>query len=94
MYRTFTLSMTAYNHASMNKTHLLDKKVSFRLIGAPSINIGVVQSIESDGFWIQSPQLINELQQDRSWGPAVAQIQIPVLFVPTSSLVYLIAAKD
>jgi len=78
----------------IDKAHLRDKQVAFRLVGSTRVNIGVVQYVEDDGFWIESPQFVGELQQDLGWGPAVHQIQTPVFFVPTASLMFLIAAKE
>ena len=78
----------------IDKAHLQDKRVAFRLVGSNRVHSGVVKLAESDGFWIESEQVLGELQQDHGWGPAVAQIQTPVLFVPTSSLMFLVATQE
>ncbi len=80
--------------ASMiDKAHLRDKQVVFRLLNA-EVYSGVVRFVEDDGFWIESPSLIGEMVADQAWKTPVGSIQTPVLFVPTSSLMYLIAAKE
>jgi hypothetical protein len=78
----------------IDKEHLRDKEVVFRLIHSDRIYSGFILNVESDGFWIEAPHLIGEMQQDRGWGPVVGPIQTPVLFVPTSSLLYLITSKE
>ena len=80
--------------AMIDKAHLRDKQVAFRLVGSTRVHIGIVRLVESDGFWIESPHLQGELQQDAVWAPAIATIQSPVLFVPTSSLMFLIAPNE
>ena len=80
--------------AMIDKGRLNDKQVAFRIVGSDLIHIGVVKSVENDGFWIDSPQFIEQMQADRYWGPTVAQIGTPVFFVPTSSLMFLIATQE
>jgi hypothetical protein len=79
--------------AMIDKAHLRDKQVLFRLLNA-EVYSGVVRFVENDGFWIESPSLIGQMYADQAWKPEVERIQDPVLFVPTSSLIYLIAAKE
>jgi hypothetical protein len=78
----------------IDKAHLRDKEVVFRLVDSDRIYRGFVRNVESDGVWIETPHLIGEMQQDRGWGPVVGPIQTPILFVPTSSLLYLIASEE
>jgi ferredoxin-fold anticodon binding domain-containing protein len=78
----------------IDKKHLQDKRVAFRLIDSNRIHIGVVKVVEDDGFWIDSAPMIGEMLEDSSWKRAVSEIQKPVLFVPTSSLMFLIAAQE
>jgi hypothetical protein len=78
----------------IDKAHLRDKPVVFRLFNSAMIYSGVVRFGEDDGFWIESPPLIGQLYADQAWSTPVERIQDPVLFVPTSSLMYLIAAKE
>ncbi|PYX63693.1 MAG: hypothetical protein DMG74_15975 [Acidobacteria bacterium] len=78
----------------IDKEHLRNKQVAFRLLNSNRVNIGVVLHAENDGFWIDSPHLVGELQQDLGWGQTVTQIQTPVLFVPTSSLMFLLATQE
>ncbi len=79
--------------AMIDKAHLRDKQVVFRLLNA-GVYSGVVRYVEDDGFWIESPSLIGEMTADRAWTSHVDRIQTPVLFVPTSSLMYLIATQE
>jgi hypothetical protein len=55
-----------------------------------------VRYVEDDGsgFWIESPKLIGEILRDSAWKDEVEGVKIPVLFVPTSSLLYLIAGAE
>ena len=48
----------------IDKEHLRNKQVAFRLLNSNRVNIGVVLHAENDGFWIDSPHLVGELQQD------------------------------
>jgi hypothetical protein len=78
----------------IDKGRLNDRQVAFRFVGSDLVHIGVVRSVENDGFWIESPEFIAQMQADRYWGPTVAQIRTPVLFVPTSSLMFLIVTQE
>jgi hypothetical protein len=78
----------------IDKDHLRDKQVLFKLVGIPVIYAGVVRCIEGDGLWIEAPSLINEMLRDAARKSLTEKIQAPILFVPTASLVYLIAAKE
>jgi hypothetical protein len=80
----------------IDKAHLQDKQVAFRLVGLNRINVGIVRVVETDGsgFWIEAPQLLSEWQQDSAWAETVSKIQTPVLFVPTSSLMFLVATQE
>jgi hypothetical protein len=73
---------------------LHDKPVLFRVAGIPIVYAGVVRLLESDGFWIEAPSFIDEMQRDSAWKPLFDNIHAPILFVPTANLVYLIAAKE
>ena len=78
----------------IDKAHLRDKQVVFRLLNAGDVYSGVVRFVEDDGFWIESPPLIGQISANAAWTPHVEHIQAPVVFVPTSSLMYLIAAQE
>ena len=81
--------------AVMNdKTHLRDKAVVFRFVNSAGVYAGVVKLVETDGFWIESPALIEQMRNDAAWKAEVQQIDAPVFFVPTSSLMYVIVAKE
>jgi hypothetical protein len=38
----------------LDKPHLRNEKVVFRMVGSSVVNTGAVINIEDDGFWIQS----------------------------------------
>jgi hypothetical protein len=78
----------------IDKDHLRDKQVLFKLAGIPVIYAGVVRYVEGDGLWVEAPSLIGEMLRDAAWKSLAEKIQVPILFVPTASLVYLIAAKE
>jgi len=82
--------------AMIDKAHLIDKHILFRLQTIPNaIYGGIVRGVEADGFWIEAPALTGEMRRDAAWGHVVEQFQDPsVLFVPTTSLMLLIAAKE
>jgi len=76
------------------KTRLRNKRVIFRLKTIPTIYSGTVQRLEDDGVWIDAPDFFSELQKDAAWAVLAREIQEPLLFVPMSSLLYLMTAKD
>jgi hypothetical protein len=79
----------------IDRFHLPDKKVAFRLVGSNRIHIGIVKLIEKDGgLWIESPPLIGELLMDEASKRTVGEIQKPIVFVPFSSLMFLIATQE
>ena len=82
--------------AMIDKAHLIDKHILFRLQTIPNaIYGGIVRGVEADGFWIEAPALTGEMRRDAAWGHVVEQFQDPsLLFVPTTSLMLLIAAKE
>jgi len=77
-----------------DKAHLRDKEVVFRFLNSAGVYAGVVKLVEADGFWIESPALIEQMRDDAAWKPEVQPIDAPVFFVPTSSLMYLIVAQE
>jgi hypothetical protein len=80
--------------AMIDKAHLCDKKVIFRFRDEVQVYAGVVKVVESNGFWIESPQLIGQMAADSAWKRHVEQVRDPVLFVPTSSLMFLITTQE
>jgi hypothetical protein len=78
----------------IDKAHLRDKQVVFRLLNAREVYSGVVRFVEDDGFWIESPPLIGQISAEEAWTPHVKHTQAPIVFVPTSSLMYLIATQE
>ena len=78
----------------VNKHGLLNRQIVFRLTAIPGVYSGEVRLVEDDGFWIESSSLVSEMRSDKAWGVLLAKTQDPVLFVPMTSLLYLIAAKE
>jgi hypothetical protein len=77
----------------IDKAHLRDKDVAFRIRCVKKMVHGTVRNVEDDGFWIFAPELLAELRGE-GWTTMVGQIESPVLFVPTASLEFLIAADE
>jgi hypothetical protein len=78
----------------IDKGHLCNKPVVFRLRDHDAVYSGKVVSVESDGFWIESPGLIGQMKEDVAWNAQAGTIPSPVIFVPIPSLVYLIAENE
>jgi len=79
----------------IDKAHLVDKHILFQLHTMNAVYGGIVRGVEADGFWIEAPALTGEMRRDAAWGHVVEQFREPsVLFVPTASLKFLIAAKE
>ncbi len=83
----------------IDKAHLRDRQVLFRLTSHCSIYAGIVKFVEDDGFWIDAPDLLTEIAHDKAWKSAYlhfagSQSRAPVLFVPTANLQLLIAALE
>ena len=77
--------------------HLQDKQVSFRLISSGKVFSGVVRLVEKGaGLWIESSTLTAELGQDVASKHVIQNLgtKTPIFFVPLSSLMFLIAAKE
>ncbi|PYX96168.1 MAG: hypothetical protein DMG71_06810 [Acidobacteria bacterium] len=77
----------------IDKQHLRDKDVAFRIRCVKKIVHGTVRNVENDGFWIVAPELLAELRGE-GWTATVGQAENPVLFVPTASLEFLIASDQ
>ncbi len=83
----------------IDKAHLRDKQVLFRLMSHSSMYVGIVKFVEDDGFWIEAPDFLAEIEHDRICKPAYQHFagslpRPPVLFVPTTNLQFLIAAQE
>jgi hypothetical protein len=77
----------------IDKAHLRDKQVLFRIHGMSKAYSGVVKFVENDGFWIHADDLLVDLKSSGVLG-ALDQLHTPVLFVPTAALLFLIAAPE
>lgn len=77
----------------IDKAHLRDKKVAFRVQGMQRVFLGTVKLVENDGLWINSGDLLAEAQ---TFGPTglMAHLQSPVVFVPTTALQFPITAQE
>jgi hypothetical protein len=78
----------------LDTKHLENRKISFRLKHNQLMFTGTVSKVENEGLWIDATNVVSTMQNDIAWGPMVAAIQAPVIFVPFSSLMFLIAAQE
>jgi len=60
----------------IDKAHLCDKKVIFRFRDEVEVYAGVVKVVESDGFWIESPQLIGQMAADSHGKGTLSRFEI------------------
>lgn len=74
--------------------HLENRAVSFRLKHNPPMFSGIVSKVDTEGIWIDASQVVDTMLNDIAWAPLVATISHPVIFVPFSSLMFLIAAQE
>ncbi len=79
---------------NINREQLVNKNVVFRLTQTKHVYPGTVVAVESDGFWLESVDLINQLRGDISWAHAVREFKTPRMFVPNSALMFLIVEKE
>jgi hypothetical protein len=68
-------------------------KIISRIVGLTGVFVGKVLTVEERGFWITSGTLVHQMLQDSAWRQIIEQINQPEIFVPFSSLTYLIAPK-
>ncbi|MGZ4834521.1 MAG: hypothetical protein ACXVZZ_02720 [Terriglobales bacterium] len=66
----------------------------FRFKHHDSMLTGTVSKVDSDGLWIDASRVAESMQHDLAWGPMVRELKNPVLFVPFSSLMFLMAAQE
>lgn len=80
----------------MNETkYLKDKTILYRLTGAANVYIGRVRNTEERGVWLEGGTLIEDLHRDAAWKPLIDNIKgSPEIFVPFSSLVFLLVEKE
>ena len=74
----------------LDKQHLINKAVLFKMPSASIAYAAKVHSVEIDGFWFDSPTLFAELSK----GSNVAGTKKPLLFVPTSHLSWLMVFAE
>lgn len=80
---------------SLGKEYLIGKKVGFKLKDS-TVYLGVFQYFDEHGFWISSPDLINQLRQDASWKRVLPRIEAgtPVCYIPITTLDYMLVPED
>jgi hypothetical protein len=75
----------------IDKAHLRDKRVAFRIDGIARTFAGNVRYVENDGFWLHAPDLYIELAKGSPWS---GDLKNPVVFVPTARLNWLLASSE
>ncbi len=78
----------------ISREKLVYKTVVFRLAETKHVYPGKVVAVEPDGLWLESPEMMNQLKGDMSWGFAVRELKQPLIFVPNSALMYLMVEKE
>ncbi len=78
----------------ISREHLVNRRVVFRLADTKHVYPGLVAAVEPDGIWIESPEMMNQLRGDMSWGFTVRELKNPLVFIPNSALMYLMVEKD
>jgi len=78
----------------LDTKHLDNRKVLFRLKHHPPMFSGTVSKVEDHGLWTDASQVVSTTQNDVAWGPLVTTLSNPVIFVPFSSLQFLIASQE
>jgi hypothetical protein len=81
-----------YNSLAMiDKAHLRNKRVIFKINTLQRAFSGTVAYAEDDGFWISAPDLCAEALRGTN---LAGEVPKPVIFVPTAQLSWLIASSD
>lgn len=78
----------------ISREQLASKSVVFRLAETKHVYPGTVAAVERDGLWIESPEMMNQLRGDMSWGFTVRELKQPLIFIPNSALMYLMVEKE
>jgi hypothetical protein len=80
---------------SVGKEYLIGRKVVFKIRGHEPY-FGILQHYDSDGFWISSSDLMDDLNRDVKRGEALAKAapEKPICYVPLTSVDYLIGSED
>ena len=79
--------------AMIDRAHLCDRKIAFRIQGMQRVYLGTVKGIENDGLWLDARDLLADAH---TYGPSnlMSEFQTPVVFVPTTALQFLITAQE
>jgi hypothetical protein len=75
----------------IDKAHLRDKRIAFKLEGISRTFIGNVKYVENDGLWLHAPDLYAEVAKGSTW---TGDFKSPVVFVPTTRLNWLVASSE
>ncbi len=80
---------------AIGKEYLIGKKVVFKIRGL-DVYFGLFEHYDNEGFWISSPDLMDQLQHDPIGAKALAKVaaEKPVCYVPMASVDYLITSED
>ncbi len=77
----------------ISREQLVNKSIVFRLAETKHVYPGTVIAVEPDGLWLETPEMMNQLRGDMSWGFTVRELKQPLVFVPNSALMYLMVEK-
>lgn len=78
----------------ISREKLVYKTVIFRLAETKHVYPGKVVAVEPDGLWLESPEMMNQLRGDMSWGFTVRELKQPLIFVPNSGFMYIMVEKE
>ena len=75
----------------IDKAHLREKRMAFKLEDISRTFVGNVKYVEDDGLWLHAPDLYAEVAKGSAWH---GDIKSPVVFIPTTRLNWLIASSE
>ena len=78
----------------ISREKLVYRTVVFRLAETKHVYPGKVIAVEHDGLWLESPEMMNQLRGDMSWGFTVRELKQPLIFIPNSALMYIMVEKE
>ena len=78
----------------ISREQLVNKNVVFRLADTKHVYPGTGVAVESEGFWLESVEMLNQLRGDMSWGYAVREFAHPLMFIPDAGLMFLMVEKS
>lgn len=78
----------------ITREELVSKAIVFRLAETKHVYPGKVVAVEPEGLWIESPEMMNQLRGDMSWGFTVRELKHPLIFIPNAALMYIMVEKE